>query len=646
MARIACLLALLAACGSTSRPFDDGGGPPDDAMPFDAEIPDAEPQLPPTPSREFVGGAGRLSGATYTLDVTADAIQHFSAGGIDTLRAEDNALAMVRIGLETRDGAPARVLFDDYRIAPDSLLVDDALLDRARAIGAYYETLYPSVTQYAGSEISHFNAQPHLNAFAPNLELVDYTGHGFADTIYYAIDQVHEQGGAVSLNHVFGPRYDNQFNPNESPEQQAARLLSWKQQLIGNRALGVDILEVGYRRRGGMDLVHHLDLWDVLGANTIWLTANGVTDSHGRGEHQVIGWGPSENGIAFKNNFVTWLWTEELSEAGFVLSMKRGRAYFGDPYRWDGELDLRTSDGFRMGQVVFTERDQHDLLVEVTNLPTEGKVRLVQGEIREPPSTSYTTVNVLRDEYITGTIVNGTFQANVPLDTSLPSFARIEVYDSVGGELVFSNPIHFVHEVPAFGIPAERVAARFEGIRVFLAEEFRLLGASFESGAEILTITGDEETPGLGSISIDPGPLLAPAAVRGAQSWSYLGGVLTLQGFSGAGSSIEVSWGATGVATHVTTPNRLELDPPRPNPFGEGILVRYALPKEGDVRLEIFDVRGARVKLLELGPRSAGRHEARWDGRSSQGAPVSPGVYWVRLELAGETRIRKAVRLD
>jgi hypothetical protein len=71
MARIACLLALLvAACGSTSRPFDDGGvDPPDDAMPFDAEVPDAVPQLPPTPSREFVGGAGRVSGATYTFDV-------------------------------------------------------------------------------------------------------------------------------------------------------------------------------------------------------------------------------------------------------------------------------------------------------------------------------------------------------------------------------------------------------------------------------------------------------------------------------------------------------------------------------------------------------------------------------------------------
>src|SRR5690349_9921173 len=67
------LLCALAACGQASRPFDDANpGPPDARVP-DANpeiIPDAMPELlPPTPSREVVNGAGRMSGATYTLDV-------------------------------------------------------------------------------------------------------------------------------------------------------------------------------------------------------------------------------------------------------------------------------------------------------------------------------------------------------------------------------------------------------------------------------------------------------------------------------------------------------------------------------------------------------------------------------------------------
>lgn len=61
MARIACLLALClgAACGDVTRPGTGGDGGP----------PDANPQAAATPAREIVGGAGRVTGATYTLDV-------------------------------------------------------------------------------------------------------------------------------------------------------------------------------------------------------------------------------------------------------------------------------------------------------------------------------------------------------------------------------------------------------------------------------------------------------------------------------------------------------------------------------------------------------------------------------------------------
>jgi hypothetical protein len=70
MARFACLLVIcaLAACGSVTRTNPEDGGPPEDAAGFDAGVPDAQPQPLPTPSRDIVGGAGRVSGATYTLD--------------------------------------------------------------------------------------------------------------------------------------------------------------------------------------------------------------------------------------------------------------------------------------------------------------------------------------------------------------------------------------------------------------------------------------------------------------------------------------------------------------------------------------------------------------------------------------------------
>jgi hypothetical protein len=75
MVRIVCALSLClaAACGKIN-PSDEGdaGGPTEGdaaAQPPDAGTIDAQPQPPPTPSREFIGGAGRASSATYTLDV-------------------------------------------------------------------------------------------------------------------------------------------------------------------------------------------------------------------------------------------------------------------------------------------------------------------------------------------------------------------------------------------------------------------------------------------------------------------------------------------------------------------------------------------------------------------------------------------------
>jgi hypothetical protein len=581
----------------------------------------------------------------YVVDVTADAIARFCAGGVDTLRAEDNTLGVVRVGLECRNGSRAVVFFDEYRIEPDPVMAGNALMDRARAMAAYYETLRPAVANFVGSEVSQFRAQPHLNAYAPDLDLVDYAGHVWSDPLHYAVDQVHAQGGALSLNHLFGPQYYYENDPGETPEHRDARVAYMKTLYIGNRALGADVLEVGYRRRGGCDLVHHLALWDALNANMVFVTGNGVTDSHGRGPYQLDGWGPSELGLSMTNNFVTWMYAEEFSEAGFVRSMKSGRAFFGDPYRWQGALDLRTADGFRMGQVVVTDRDVHDLLVEVTDVPPDVEVRLRQAEMRDHPATAYLEPVWLRDEPLDGAVAGGVFADTVSIDTTVPSFVRVEVRDGAAREMVFGNPLHFVREVPVDGIAAERAAARLGPLRVMRAEGFRLTAASWDDDERILHLGGDEAPPGTGRVTIDPGALGEPHSVEGVVAWSVVGGLLELQGFAGAGSAVDVSWGATTVAAGRSAVPALALSPSRPNPFGRGAAFEYALPRGGWVRLEVLDTAGRRVRVLAAEFQRAGGHRAVWDGRDESGRDVAAGVYYVRLEHDGRTLVRKTTRL-
>ena len=76
--------------------------------------------------------------------------------------------------------------------------------------------------------------------------------------------------------------------------------------------------------------------------------------------------------------------------------------------------------------------------------------------------------------------------------------------------------------------------------------------------------------------------------------------------------------------------NRAELQV-GPNPFNPRTTIRYSLPKDGDVSLDIFDVRGRKVKTLVTGRQTAGQHIVNWEGRDGRGNPQPSGVYLVQM---------------
>lgn len=83
-----------------------------------------------------------------------------------------------------------------------------------------------------------------------------------------------------------------------------------------------------------------------------------------------------------------------------------------------------------------------------------------------------------------------------------------------------------------------------------------------------------------------------------------------------------------------------------PNPFRPKTSVHYDVPVRGDVDLAIYDVAGRRVRTLVAGePHAPGGYGLSWDGRNDQGGPVAGGVYFARVEVAGETASSKMVLL-
>ncbi|MBK8230136.1 MAG: immune inhibitor A [Candidatus Eisenbacteria bacterium] len=84
-----------------------------------------------------------------------------------------------------------------------------------------------------------------------------------------------------------------------------------------------------------------------------------------------------------------------------------------------------------------------------------------------------------------------------------------------------------------------------------------------------------------------------------------------------------------------STPPTFSLGPPRPNPSGGAFAWQLALPARGDVRLEVFDVRGRRLATQIQSSLRAGFHTISWNGDDDQGNRAPSGIYWMVVEAGG-----------
>jgi hypothetical protein len=69
-----------------------------------------------------------------------------------------------------------------------------------------------------------------------------------------------------------------------------------------------------------------------------------------------------------------------------------------------------------------------------------------------------------------------------------------------------------------------------------------------------------------------------------------------------------------------------------PNPFKPATTIAYQLAARSDVRIRVFDLKGALVKELLNENVAAGQHQVTWDGTDKDRTRVSSGVYFYRVE--------------
>lgn len=114
----------------------------------------------------------------------------------------------------------------------------------------------------------------------------------------------------------------------------------------------------------------------------------------------------------------------------------------------------------------------------------------------------------------------------------------------------------------------------------------------------------------------------------------------------GAIQSGHTYWrGPTDVAEQADRPAAFALEHARPNPFNPSTTVSFAIPRDGDVRLTVYDVNGRLVRTLVDDHVATGEHTVVWNGLDDAGRAAASGVYIVRLSTPTETASRRLTLL-
>jgi len=96
-------------------------------------------------------------------------------------------------------------------------------------------------------------------------------------------------------------------------------------------------------------------------------------------------------------------------------------------------------------------------------------------------------------------------------------------------------------------------------------------------------------------------------------------------------SGVYITIGPASDGDHTGLPTLTTLRANYPNPFNPTTTISFDINREGNVLLEVFNVKGQRVKTLADRVYGIGQHKVVWNGDDEMGNSVSSGMYFYRM---------------
>ncbi len=91
----------------------------------------------------------------------------------------------------------------------------------------------------------------------------------------------------------------------------------------------------------------------------------------------------------------------------------------------------------------------------------------------------------------------------------------------------------------------------------------------------------------------------------------------------------------------IPIPNKALISSNYPNPFNPSTTIAFSIPKDGLVKVGIYNVKGQKVKDLCDSEMLRGFHKVVWDGKDKHQRDVSSGIYFVKMQASGAISTRK-----
>ncbi len=98
--------------------------------------------------------------------------------------------------------------------------------------------------------------------------------------------------------------------------------------------------------------------------------------------------------------------------------------------------------------------------------------------------------------------------------------------------------------------------------------------------------------------------------------------------------SLETIWNVTvdpATGTGEIIPVETTLYQNHPNPFNPTTNIRFSTTKAGNISINIYNIKGEKIKTLVNGAYPIGEHNVVWNGKDNNGKTVSSGVYFYHM---------------